>query len=546
MAVVTKGTGAAPCKAACPANIDVPRYIRFIAEGKTREALDVIRAKVPFPSVLGRVCPRPCESECRRRELDEAVSICHLKRFVADFHENLWSHHLHPGIPARSSNGKKVAIIGSGPTGLTAAYYLANLGYSATVFESMERPGGMMAFGIPAYRLPRDILDTEIRLLPSSVKMKLGTRIESLGELFDQGFHAVFVALGAQESIRPGIKGEDCPGVMDGLSLLRDINLGREVRLGEKVAVIGGGNVAVDCSRSALRLGAKEVSVIYRRSRIEMPAYRDDIELALREGVDFLFLSGPQSIVPDGAMLKLLLIRMELGDPEADGRRRPIPIKGSEFDVKFDNIIVAVGQRPNIPKAFRLASTPRGTIQVDPENLTTSRKGVFAGGDVVSGPSSVIHAIAMGRTAAGSIDRYLGGEGLIDLVPALSVENPQVPYGNETIYRNRVHPPVLEKKKCLESFSEVIQGYALNQAKEEAQRCLRCDQQILVHVDLNRCGECYFCQMVCSLFYLNACNPEKARIRITPGDIQWKEDCVSGCSFCIRSCSRGALSLGEG
>jgi NADPH-dependent glutamate synthase beta subunit-like oxidoreductase len=429
---------------------------------------------------------------------------------------------------------------------LTAAYYLINLGHSATVFEAMDRPGGMMAFGIPAYRLPRDILDGEIRLIRSAVKnIKFATRIESLEELFDQGFHAVFVALGAQESIRPGVKGEDCPGVMDGLSLLRNINLGREVRLGEKVAVIGGGNAAVDCSRSALRLGAKEVTVIYRRTRMEMPAYHDEIEMALREGVNFLFLSSPKSVAPDGAMLRLSLTRMELADPGADGRKRPIPIQGSEFDVKFDNIIFAVGQKPNIPKAFHLALTPWGTIQVNPENLMTNRKGVFAGGDVVSGPSSVIQAIAMGRAAAQSMDRYLGGEGLIDMVSAPSEKKPQVPYGNEMIYKNRVHPLMLEKKKCLESFSEVIQGYALSQAEEEAKRCLRCDQQILVYVDLNRCGECYTCQMVCSLFYLNACNPEKARIRITPGDIQWKEDCVSGCSFCIRSCSRGALSLGE-
>jgi len=478
--------------------------------------------------------------------LDEAVSICHLKRFVADFHENLWSHHLQPRPPARSSNGKNVAVIGSGPSGLTSACYLANLGYSVTVFEAMSRPGGMMAFGIPSYRLPRDVLETEIRLIPSSVMMRFGTRIESLDGLFDQGFQAVFIALGAQESIRPGIRGEDSSGVMDGLSLLRDMNLGREVRLGKKVAVIGGGNVAVDCSRSALRLGAEEVIVIYRRSRIEMPAYPEEIELALREGVNFLFLSAPKSIVPDEARLKLELIRMELGEPEAGGRKRPIPIRGSEFDVTFDNVIVAVGQRPNIPKAFRLALTPQGTIQVDPENLETSRKGVFAGGDVVSGPSSVIHAIAMGRKAAGSVDQYLGGEGLIDLVPAPPMEKTQVPYGNETIYRNRVLLSMLEKKKCVESFSEVIQGYNLNQAMEEAQRCLRCDQQVLVQVDLERCGQCYTCQMACSLSYLKACNPEKARIKIAPDEIQWKEDCVSGCSFCIQSCSRGALSLGGG
>jgi NADPH-dependent glutamate synthase beta subunit-like oxidoreductase len=400
-----------PCRYACPSDIDVPRYIRLIAEGRYTEAAAVIREKVPFPAVLGRVCPHPCEDACRRNELNAPISICSLKRFTADHDAESWR----TASKMAQPTGKKVAIIGSGPAGLTAAYYLAKLGHSVTVFDALPEPGGMMRVGIPEYRLPRNELDAEIEEIKSiGVEIKTKAKIESLDSLSEQGYNTIFIATGAHQGIKIGIKGEDNPGMLEGIDLLRDVNLGKKVELGDRVAVIGGGNAAIDASRVALRLGAKEVTIIYRRTKAEMPASPEEVEEALQEGIGIEFLAAPTEISQKNGNIQLKCIRMKLGEPDESGRARPVPIEGGEFAMEFDNVISSIGQSPDVPQEWGLKVGRGNAIEVDSNTLLTNREGVFAGGDAVTGPASVIEAIAMGRKAATSIDKYLGGEGVID------------------------------------------------------------------------------------------------------------------------------------
>lgn len=465
-----------PCRDACPAHIDIPRYIYLIAQGKYSEALGVIREKVPFPGVLGRVCVHPCEQACRRGVLNDPICIKFLKRFAADNDSGLWKQYSKVASPT----GKKVAVVGSGPAGLTAAFYLAKLGHKVTVFEALPQPGGMMRVGIPAYRLPRAILDAEIREIESvGVEIRTNTRVESVDELFNDGYQAVFLALGAHRGTKMDVEGEDSPGVMDGVTFLRRVSLGMEVKIGKRIAVIGGGNAAIDCSRTALRLGANEVTIIYRRTRAEMPAAPEEVEEALHEGVKIIFLAAPSKITVRNGHLELECIRMELGEPDASGRRRPVPVKGSEFVMEFDNIIASIGQVPEIPKGFGVEVRRGEVIKVDAKTLATNVKGVFAGGDVVLGPASVIQAIAQGRQAASSIDKYLGGNGIIDetLVP-FEKANPY--FGSEEGFADRRRPemPSIGLDKRLAGFAEVELGYDEMTARAEARRCLRCDARL--------------------------------------------------------------------
>ena len=492
---VSRRSGIAPCSQACPAGIDVPRYVRFIAEGKPSEAVAVIREKVPFPGVLGHVCIHPCETKCQRAPLDEAIGIRLLKRFATEHDAGLWK--LNSKIAP--ATGKRVAIIGSGPAGLTSAYYLAKLGHSATVIEALPEPGGMMRFGIPDYRLPKNILNSEIDEIKSiGIDIKTSMRVDSIDNLFEEGYNAIFLAIGAHQAIRMRVEGEDNPKVRDCVSFLRDISLGKEVRLGDRVAVVGGGNAAIDSARTALRLGAREATIVYRRTRVEMPASPEEVEGALHEGIKIHFLVAPSKIISRDGQLELECIRMKLGAPDASGRRRPEPIEGSEFTMDFDTVIAAIGQRPEIPKQFDLSTGRGNTIQVDPDTLTTSRKGVFAGGDAVSGPASVIEAIAAGRKAAASIDKYLGGIGNIDetLAPP---EEAVTPLGvAEEGWRPQI--PTLPLDQRVSSFNEVELGLNEEVATKEAKRCLRCDLAYLVdkfEVDAGICMFCGLCVEAC-------------------------------------------------
>jgi NADPH-dependent glutamate synthase beta subunit-like oxidoreductase len=471
-------TALVPCTNACPAGIDVPRYVRLTAEGKFAEALAVVREKVPFPRVLSRVCFHPCESVCRRGQLNQPIAICALKRYIAEQDTSNWQAKTKKAGPS----GKKVAIVGSGPAGLTAAYYLAKLGHSVTVFEALPEAGGMMRVGIPRYRLPKEVLDNEIEGIKSvGVEVKTNCKVESLDSLRGQGFNAIFLALGAHQGVKMGIPGEDSPGVIECISFLRDVSQGKKVTPGNKVTVVGGGNAAIDAARTARRLDAKEVTIVYRRSRQEMPANPEEVEAALEEGIKILFLAAPTRITKDGNILIMECLRMELGEPDSSGRKRPVPIKGSEFNIACDTVIAAIGQVPTVPAGFGLEPLAGGTIKVNSDTLATGIDGVFAGGDLVSGPASVIKAIASGRKAATSIDRYLGGGGDIEEILTEAIEaNPW--FGREEGFadRSRVREPRLPVEQRINNFSEIALGFAKQRACEEARRCLRCDLRLQI------------------------------------------------------------------
>ncbi len=467
-----------PCASACPAGIDVPLYVGLIAEGRFLEAIAVVREKILFAATLGRVCFKPCEDVCRRTNLDEAVGIRELKRAAAEYSGGP----LGRNAEAASETGKKVAIVGSGPAGMTCGFYLARGGHQVTIFEALPEPGGMLRFGIPEYRLPRQIIKAEIEEIKQvGVDIKMNTKVESLDEIFEQGFDAVFLAIGLSKGLRMGIEGEDLPGVTDGISLLRDINLEKSVELGDRVGVVGGGNVALDTARSALRFGSKHVDIIYRRTRREMPAYDEEIEQALEEGVHILPLLMPKRIFRSNGELRLECFQMELGEPDERGRRRPFPISRSHYVAGYDNVIIAVGQSADFPKRLDLSVTPAGTVQIDSGTLRTSRKGVFAGGDVVSGPASVLEAIIMGKKAAQGIDQFLGGQGLIEKRKP-EPEGLSLYLGKEEAFcaLNRVKIPELPGKERACDFDEVRLGYSEEQAIQEAKRCLKCNLRLLI------------------------------------------------------------------
>ncbi len=467
-----------PCRAACPAHIDVPRYVKLVGEGKYSEALAVVREKVPFPGTLGRVCIHPCEQACRRGGVDTPICIKFLKRFADDHDTGLWK----KNSKIAPATGKKVAVVGSGPAGLTAAFYLAKLGHNVTVFEALPQTGGMLRVGIPAYRLPREILDSEIKEIEDvGVKIKTSIKIESLDSLLQQGYNAVFLGLGAHKGTKMGVEGEDSPGVIDGVTFLRQTSLGEKVKIGKKIAIIGGGNAAIDCSRTALRLGATEVSIIYRRTRDEMPAAHEEIEEALHEGVKITFLAAPNRITVKSGRLFLECLKMKLGEPDASGRRRPVPIPGSEYTTEFDNIIASIGQAPEVPAQLGVKLGRGDVITADKKTLATSRQGVYAGGDIVTGPASVIQAIAQGRQAASSIDKYLGGSGIIDEV-LIEVEefNPRLGRDGDFLDRPQVTMPAIDIEQRLAGFTEVELGYPEATAIEEAKRCLRCELRLTI------------------------------------------------------------------
>jgi formate dehydrogenase beta subunit len=461
-----------PCQYACPAGINVPLYVYLIGEGKYQESLAVIREKVPFPGVLGRVCIHPCEEACRRSALNEPISIRFMKRFVADRDKGDWKKLSRKSSPT----GKKVAIVGSGPAGLTAGYYLAKAGHSVTVFEQFSRAGGMMRVGIPDYRLPPEVLDAEIDEIKNvGVEIKLNTRIESVDSLFEQQYDAVFLGPGSHVGMPLGVEGDDLPGVFDGASFLKEINLGNKVDVGKKVAVIGGGNVAIDSARVALRLGARDVTIIYRRTRAEMPASPEEVEAALEENIKIEYLTGHLKVRQTNNKLIMTCNRMELGEPDASGRRRPVPIKGSEFDVDYDSIIGAIGQRTEKVEGYGVRTGRNNTISTN-ENMATSRPGVWAGGDAVTGPDSVIRAIAAGRKAASSMDKYLGGDGVIDeeLTTEREIGMCAGITAEDFAGQKRVVMPCLPPDKVTDSFIEVETGLPEDGTVAEGKRCFQC------------------------------------------------------------------------
>jgi formate dehydrogenase (NADP+) beta subunit len=496
--IETSGSGAmqAPCSMKCPAHINIPLYVRYIGEGKPEEAVAVIREKIPFPSVCGKVCFHPCETQCQRTQIDNPISIRVLKGFAASHDTGIWRAKAKIAPPT----GKKVAVVGAGPSGLTAAYYLARLGHKVTVFETLPEPGGMMRVGIPDYRLPKDVLAKEIdEIRAVGVEIKTNSKIENLDDLFSQGYNAIYVAVGAHDGMKLGVDGENAPGVLDSAAFLRDSALGRPIKIGKRVAVVGGGNVAMDAARVSLRLGAAEVTMLYRRTRAEMPANPEEVVAALDEGVKIEYLAAPTKITAAGGELMLECVRMQLGEPDASGRRRPEPVKGSEFTRGYDSIISAIGQRINVPKGFNIKVAKSGIIEADEKTLAASREGVYAGGDSQLGPASVIEAIAAGRQGAVSIDKYLGGEGIIDETLATPATM-QPPLSKTDKLIHRVHPEEVEAEERVKSFVEVEQPLTYDVAVKEANRCLKCDLEYAVdklEADMGYCIFCGLCVEAC-------------------------------------------------
>jgi NADPH-dependent glutamate synthase beta subunit-like oxidoreductase len=520
-----------PCQFACPLHMEIGQYVDLVAQGKIMEALQVIRDGNPFPSICAYVCTHPCEDACRRGQVDKPIAIRALKRFAVEFGGDRMI-----GAEAKTRHEQKVAIVGSGPAGLACAYYLRKLGYPATIFEAHTELGGMLRVGIPQYRLPREVVDTEVqRLVSMGVEIKVNTRIISLDLLFDIGYKAIFITVGAHQSLRMGIEGEESPGVIDGATFLREVNLGLKPSLGEKVAVVGGGNVAIDAARAAIRLDAKKVSILYRRTREEMPADPAEIEQAVEEGVDIVYLVAPARIKRENRRLNVTCVRMELGEPDESGRRRPTPIKDSEFNGKFDTLIAAIGQAPRTPSDFRVRLGRGSTIQVDPLTLTTNRTGVYAGGDAVTGPGTVTQALASGRQAASRIDDYLQHR-----YPSVERESKETLSGElslktiEMIKKTeRVEPPSLALEARTRDFDTVELVYGWEDAINEARRCLRCGMgaEILFQ---DKCATCLTCLRVCPYHvpYLD----EGGTILIPPDQCQ-------ACGICVAECPARAIVL---
>ena len=480
-AVVCKGIISSACQHACPLGQDVPCYIGFIVQKRFEEAIEIVRKENPLPLICGRVCHHPCEDKCRRGDIDQPTKIRALKRFLADYE-------LKRGIGIKAKPKKRrdeqIAVIGSGPAGLVCAYYLTLEGYRVTIFEQLPVAGGMLVVGIPEYRLPKDILKFEIEKIKKlGVEIELNTAIGKdiqLSEL-NKEYKAIFVATGAHKDLELGIPGEDLDGVIDAVEFLRDINLGGEVAIGDRVIVIGGGNAAIDAARVAKRLG-KNVQILYRRTKREMPAQKDEIEEAIHEGIAIQFLAIPVKIhASDGKVKVLECIRMKLGDIDKSGRRRPIPIPGSEFRIELDALIPAISQEPDVSLLTRgsgLKVSKWNIIEVDSQTLCTNVEGIFAGGDVVLGPKTVTEAMAHGKIAARMIHKYIRGEKLqrkyAITQPALQVEAIELTE-KEIEELRRPETPTLPFSERVENFKEVELGLSEPHAISEAKHCLRCD-----------------------------------------------------------------------
>jgi NADPH-dependent glutamate synthase beta subunit-like oxidoreductase len=477
----------APCRQTCPAEIDIPQYIAQIREGDYEGAVNTIRERNPFLLSCGRVCPHPCENNCRRGIEDEPVSINQLKRFVAD-------HEMNSGdrlpIPTAPDTRKRVAVIGGGPAGLTCAFFLRRLGHQVNIFEAMPKLGGMLRYGIPEYRLPKEVLDWEIdSILDLGVDFHTNVRFGhdfDLTSLVASGFDAIFMGIGAWKDSSLRVEGEDLKGCYTGIDFLSRLADGEKIPIGETAAIIGGGNTAIDCTRNLIRLGTKKVYIVYRRTRSEMPANEVEIDAAEHEGVEFQFLAAPTKVVgdEDGHVTHLEYLKMELGEPDASGRRRPVPVEGSETLLQTDMVITAIGQSPDVSFTERtqkrladLNTTRWNTIDVDPDTLQSNIPYLFSAGDAATGPSLVVSAIGGGRRAARSIHQFITGqevkadknelnsdliaETIFDQVDGI-VKNPRAPM------------PELPVEERITSFIEVDQVLTQDAAAGESNRCLSC------------------------------------------------------------------------
>lgn len=534
----------APCQMACPAGIDIPSYVTLIGMGKDAEAIQIIRRDNPFPWVCGLVCTRPCEFMCVRGRIDKPVSIKFMKAFAA---ERAMSERRYANPPKEADNGKKVCVIGAGPAGMSAAYYLVLKGYDVSVFESLPVAGGMIRVGIPRYRLPDEVIDREVGMLEDlGVKFIFNTRFGkdiTIEQLRSEGFEAFFFAIGAHSSFKLDIPGEnDYPQVAEAIGFLKRVALGDHRLPAKKAVIVGGGNVAIDAARTCLRLGCHEVVMAYRRTRDEMPADAEEVEQAEEEGIHFSFLTIPIEVVGEnGKVSGLRCLKAKLVETEGSTRKSPVPIEGSDYIIEADMIISAIGQKveqKSLTDISGLKWSRRGTIDINRISMETSIPGIFAAGDAVTGPATVIEAIGGGKRAADAIDRYLSGipQPKIPPVPVRheSVECLSVPAGTKMILQ-RPEMPLLNLDRRRTIFQQVELGYSENEVREEARRCLRCDI-------CRRCGECV---KVCrdkmginalQLGYLDFDHPVQTDFRKT------EEKCIC-CGSCANNCPNHAMKI---
>jgi NADPH-dependent glutamate synthase beta subunit-like oxidoreductase len=508
-----------PCIAGCPAETNIQGYIRLMQENKYEEAVRLLWEKNPMPSVCGRVCFHPCTEKCARGGIDESLNIPSIERFLGD-----WA--IEHGVKETPSNeapmGAKVAVVGGGPGGLSFAYFMAKKGYPVTLYEAKEKLGGVLRYGIPEYRLPKDILDGEIgRILSLGVDAKTGSEIghevpvEELSE-----YSACFLAIGLQKSRKLGLEGEEANGVMAGLAFLKSVTAGKPAAIGKRALVIGGGNTAMDVARSAIRLGA-EVEVVYRRTRDEMPAIKDEVEEALAEGAKLTLLAAPVAILrKNGSFAGIRVQRMELGEPDDSGRRRPVPVKGSEYEIMGDSLLVAAGELSNADEFSKVIDMTNGLVVTDDVGHTSNDR-IFAGGDIVTGAATVIEAIARGRKAAKYVHARLSGviaeeEGEKRVVSMSEINEA---YFTPTAQVATAHVPL---ERMRDRFAEVKQGFSEEQVREEIARCMSCGV----------CNGCDICWMFC---------PDAAISR-EDGVYTINYDYCKGCLICQHECPRGVIS----
>jgi NADPH-dependent glutamate synthase beta subunit-like oxidoreductase/Pyruvate/2-oxoacid:ferredoxin oxidoreductase delta subunit len=537
-----------PCRKGCPIGVDIARAFYHASLGDYDEALRIYREDNPLPAVCGRVCYHPCELNCNRKEFDEAVNIRGFERFISDRGKI----DIKKAAPLQIRK-EKIAVIGSGPAGLSASYHLARLGYPVIIFEALPEPGGMLRYGIPEYRLPKRILGKEINNIKKlGVKIKTGVSVGKDVSLYDikQNFQAVFIAAGAHKSIRMGIPGEELPDVIEGIKFLRDVSSGKKVKLGKKVAVIGGGNTAADCARTARRAGVKDVTVIYRRSRTEMPALPEDVESMEREGIIIEYLAAPLRLVSKKKRLSgIECTRMKLGNRDSGGRRKPIPVKNSEFVIRADTVISAVGQVPDsrFAKDIGVELDKNGIIKISQDSMATGIEGIFAGGDSAGIKAFVADAIASGKTGALAISCFLEGKNFKNEFLTCSIaDKPSFSFrhlmGQENISINLkktisydkintlcfTHSPRnyntdLTPKESISGFKEVSLGLPEFGMKNEIARCFNCGM----------CTQCDLCFLLCPDVSLKKRN----------GGYDVNKNYCKGCGMCATSCPRNVIDM---
>ena len=542
-----------PCRPACPIGNDIARAFSAASKGDYDRALAIYRQDNPLPGVCGRVCYHPCERNCNRKEFDEAVNIRGFERFLAD-QGNVDV----KGETPTCVRKERIAVIGSGPAGLSAAYHLARRGYSVTIFEALPEPGGMLMYGIPEYRLPKAVVRKEIGYIRQlGVEIRTGMQVGKDISLRDirKEYAAVFIAAGAQGGVQLGVEGDELPGVLEGIGFLREINLGNKVKIGQKVAVIGGGNTAIDCARTARRVGGEEITILYRRSRAEMPALAEDVQSLEKEGIKLELLATPIRVVAqNGRLSGIECLRMALGAPDAGGRPQPVPVPGTEFIVAVDTVIAAVGQVPEVQFAqdLGISISKKGVIAISPETAATNIAGVFAGGDGAGTNAFVADAIASGKVGALAIFCFLSGKDMQsefrsrqigDRAPfsASQVIDPErypfdfkqvVPYDKintlcfaHAVRNNNPEPPLAPESS--KNFHEVTGGIDLARMQAEITRCFNC----------GTCTHCDLCFLLC---------PDISLVKNGQYGYTVREEYCKGCSVCASSCPRNVIDIRGG